>query len=1092
MYLDFMVCGLADEPLILSYFNRSQQEVRAFATALDNEKRLSYRYRIRRNVSGFSSSFAAITRGKEKFYHGTAVANNLSEKYFVTTKENCYRDLYYLLMNKFNLPLLERWMPEIYEELMRTKKMVPISRNVKGNQERMLPLGDKNVQLKDILWFYLELTEQALGSIVTQLFERGVIWITKKEQKKLEFKNLDEYFQQYGSTIVDNLKSILHPVSELNGKIDKAVLNTMRLYPQQAAMVNGACEYFSRKKGDYILFAMGMGSGKTIQAATAAEMFYVGKWLKAHPGKTLADAYEKDGVINYRHFIMCPGHLVEKWYEELKREIPYAKPVIVDSFRQLVQLRAGGKERVHGKEFYILSKDFLKLSYQRIPTPRKEGVRYIEVLKCKDCGMIHSRKTDECIGCGGKNIQPVKTKYKASGLICPHCNRLLFPENVKYDLEDLGDMDTRQSLTLKWSDMSEERANNQTCVYCGESLWQPFVKNLNTEFGYNRQPHWFRQTFWANKAKKGRRTMWVLRGMEAEAEQLYGEVLNSMEDSMGGCRKYAPSVYIKKYLKGYIDVFICDEVHKAKGGSTAQGAAFHHIRKASKYTFGLTGTIAGGYATDLFYLLYRLDPARMKAKGYSWESEMQFAKDYGCIETEYEPVVNVRLNSCSRGAQRRAPRTLPGISPMIFSEFLLDRAVFLDVSDMSEHMPPLHEIIRLVKPKRDAESTMFSEYNGMLENIKQYGRENEVNLSSIKNQLAMSYLDKPYGVDEILDPSSGEMVVRPPDYSSLVKDDGLLAKEEELVNIVRAELSEGRNCVVFAEYTQSESTNILPRLKEVLERECFLENKEVVIMKASSPQASKREKWMHSKARAGMKVLLCNPRLCETGLDFCWREDGVLYNYPTLIFYQAGYSLFVMWQASGRAWRLNQKEECRTYYLGYEKTVQQAILQVLGEKKAATAAIQGRFSAEGLAAMAQGVDTQVRIAQIMSEIDTHTVNQLQKMFDVVTGTKEKLYDDGPTMKLFSEITRSIQTENNGSVQMSMDSLLGAFDLFQMSGQEKNHKEAEIPVFFQELAHFNVLFNMERTASYELSDAPVKKKRAKKEKHGECVSIFDYI
>ena len=54
---------------------------------------------------------------------------------------------------------------------------------------------------------------------------------------------------------------------------------------------------------------------------------------------------------------MCPGHLVEKWKDSLEKEIPYAKPVIINSFKQLVDLRAAGRERNYGKEFYIISKE---------------------------------------------------------------------------------------------------------------------------------------------------------------------------------------------------------------------------------------------------------------------------------------------------------------------------------------------------------------------------------------------------------------------------------------------------------------------------------------------------------------------------------------------------------------------------------------------------------------------------------------------------------------------------------------------------------------------------------------------------------------
>ena len=53
-----------------------------------------------------------------------------------------------------------------------------------------------------------------------------------------------------------------------------------------------------------------------------------------------------------------------------------------------------------------------------------------------------------------------------------------------------------------------------------------------------------------------------------------------------------------------------------------------------------------------------------------------------------------------------------------------------------------------------------------------------------------------------------------------------------------------------------------------------------------------------------------------TLLDFAFKYNGHHYNYPTLIFYQTGYNLATIWQASRRAFRLNQKSECRNYYLG--------------------------------------------------------------------------------------------------------------------------------------------------------------------------------
>ncbi len=67
-------------------------------------------------------------------------------------------------------------------------------------------------------------------------------------------------------------------------------------------------------------------------------------------------------------------------------------------------------------------------------------------------------------------------------------------------------------------------------------------------------------THWANKAKKNKKTVWVHDKWKEE----YIAENDLVEDEITypkitGVRKYAPSRYIKKYLKGYFDFAIFDE-----------------------------------------------------------------------------------------------------------------------------------------------------------------------------------------------------------------------------------------------------------------------------------------------------------------------------------------------------------------------------------------------------------------------------------------------------------------------------------------------------------------------------------------------------
>ena len=199
---------------------------------------------------------------------------------------------------------------------------------------------------------------------------------------------------------------------------------------------------------------------------------------------------------------------------------------------------------------------------------------------------------------------------------------------------------------------------------------------------------------------------------------------------------------------------------------------------------------------------------------------------------------------------------------------------------------------------------------------------------------------------------------------------------------------------------------------------------------------------MHKKAAEGIKVFITNPRCVSTGLDFCFVKDGIKYNYPTLIFYQLGYSMFVTWQASRRAYRLNQTKECRNYYLAWSGSVQEAVISLIAEKQAATSAIQGKFSTEGLAAMANGVDERMKLAQAMANMDSITGNNLQEMFDVLQQDLESTeYRDYKPMLLYKELVgeEEAPTESFDAIKTGQ---LGIFDLFETTDDSRSQEPSD--------------------------------------------------
>lgn len=703
-----------------------------------------------------------------------------------------------------------------------------------------------------------------------------------------------------------------------------------------------------------------------------------------------------------------------------------------------MEIKEAGIER-KGREFYVIGKDFAKLSYQEEPTPTRVRKMPLRNKHCANPDCSHFGRTVfglECKSCGGTDFTFTDTSHTSTGLCCPQCSNLLISYRKVTKLWN-------EVEALKPEDFATHTKENDRCFYCGERLWQPHVGNLVIDGQKPKERIWIRATHWANKAQKGKKTVWVHRKYMDEYFASVGQKPLNFPTGEG-TRRVAPGYYMKKHMKGYFDVAIFDEVHTLKGGATAQGNTMHAIIKASKKQMALTGTIAGGYATHLFYLLYRLDPARMKEKGFEFASEMAFAKRYGSVDAVYEVEergYGAYLTTC-KGRQLQSPKCMPGISPLIFTEFLLDKTVFLDITDMSKYMPPLKETVELVDFAPGLERNMLSSYNGCIDAMKTHAMEGAgMTILSTMLQFSLSYLDKPYGVSPIKDAINGHVVVEPESFHQFSSLETLLTKEKRLVEIVGSELAEGRNCFVYAEYTGSPETCISYRLRDVLMKYCGLKENEVVILESSSPAAREREEWIHKKAAAGAKVFITNPKCVETGLDFIFKYEGKSYNYPSIIYFQMGYNLFTLWQASRRHYRLSQKEECRTYYLAYRNTVQEAAIKLMAEKMSATSAIQGKFSAEGLSAMASGVDARIKLAQALSNMDSETGADLQGMFDVMNDVvdNEEANSDYVPMKLLHEIVDGVVFERTVE-EMPEDNMM--FDLLNFAENAENCETAE--------------------------------------------------
>ena len=132
-----------------------------------------------------------------------------------------------------------------------------------------------------------------------------------------------------------------------------------------------------------------------------------------------------------------------------------------------------------------------------------------------------------------------------------------------------------------------------------------------------------------------------------------------------GSHVYAPVLYIKKYLNRHFHLAVFDEVQKLKGGSTIQGALMGQIASAIPRSLVLTGTLSGGRASDVYYLLqrgvalnYSKEERRRLLPAYT--DLMDFVKSYGSIEEIYNTASTDHLTGRSTREKRRIKET-PGI-----------------------------------------------------------------------------------------------------------------------------------------------------------------------------------------------------------------------------------------------------------------------------------------------------------------------------------------------------------------------------------------------------------------------------------------------
>ncbi len=603
-------------------------------------------------------------------------------------------------------------------------------------------------------------------------------------------------------------------------------------------------------------------------------------------------------------FIMSPSHLVPKWASEIEVTLGKSNEailnyeiVIVRNFKTIIDYQNDSKDGI--LRFFICSKEVAKLSY-----PREKIIDTTESIKAKK---INSSLWRFCCSQCGKVLEEVSNSF---------CS-----EPINYiEVDEYGEELKNTHFTLK--EVKKYFKNKEAGF-----VTRRFFKQLHKCNCRNVVPELKQTSFkeWYAGIKK--------------------------PSLKGVAMRYGVAEFIKKRLKkGFIDLLVLDEIHELKGNDTAQGTAFGMLASCSSKIVGLTGTLLNGYASSLFYILYRMNPDFMKhTMGLNYEDLGIFVDRFGAAEKEY---TKENWEDCSvedgvvtkRGKSKKL-KEIPKINPLLIKE-LLDFTLFLRLDEMNFELPNYAEEVISVP----ANNEFIKEYRSYIQSLVGAIIEGDKSLLGVLANDSLSILDLPhlaFSTKSKKNPD-GFFYFPPVDSSFTTNKDLALIKE------LREELEQGRKCIVFATFT---NLGVSEKLENLLSAEF---SDYVVRALNASVSADKREKWIQDNPA---DILICNPELVKTGLD--------LLDYPTIMFYQTGYNVSTLKQASRRAWRIGQKHKCKVKFFTFKETPQAVALALMSRKIKAANSLEGRLvtTQNELASFAGEISIQDQIAKAILNDD---------------------------------------------------------------------------------------------------------------------------
>lgn len=648
-----------------------------------------------------------------------------------------------------------------------------------------------------------------------------------------------------------------------------------------------------------------MGTGKTMMAIAVAAVMH-------------AAGYRRTLVVS-------PPHLVYKWRREILETIPAARVWVLngpDTLLKLLKLRDQMGDAYDGRqEFFILGRVRMRMGFHwRLACWKKRAAGGQLLAACPDCGQV----LEDLEG----NLVTVEEFERGDRRrTCSSCRGALWTL-IRPGKPDGGN---RRATILKSmcriptiGPVRAERLLNDF----GEDFPATMLVDNVSEF-INLMDAKGNFVFSDRQAKRMERSM-------ANIEFGFGE---------GG---YQPTEFIKRYLPdGYFDLLVVDEGHEYKNSGSAQGQAMGVLAAKARKTVLLTGTLMGGYADDLFYLLFRIltqrmieDGYRPNARGSMAPAAMSFMRDHGVLKDIYTER-DGDSHKTARG-KKLSVRTVkaPGFGPKGIHRFVLPFTVFLKLKDIGGNVLPDYQEEFVDVPMAPDQASAYQRLAATLTaELRQALARRDTTLLGVVLNVLLAWPDCCFRPEIVKHPRSRDTLAFVP---AIFGDEQLMPKEQALVDLCLEEKAKGRKVLAYTVYSGTRDTT--SRLKKVLEQSGL----KVAVLRASVDTA-RREDWILDQVDRGIDVLITNPELVKTGLD--------LLDFPTIAFLQTGYNVYTLQQAARRSWRIGQKHPVRVVFFGYAGSSQITCLQLMAKKIAVAQSTSGDVPESGLDSLNQDGDS---------------------------------------------------------------------------------------------------------------------------------------